>query len=115
MKKTCSFIFLCFACLLIGCQKKTGAADHIKVVLKKYSFDPSVIHVKSGETVEIEATTLDVQHGFDIPALGVKEPVQPGRTTTFTFVAPAKGEYEIKCGVICGPHHDDMVAKLVVE
>jgi cytochrome c oxidase subunit 2 len=115
MKKTCSFVLLCFVCLLIGCQKKTGQSEHIKVVMKKYSFDPAEIHVKSGAKVVIDATTLDVQHGFDIPALGIKEPVQPGRTTTISFDAPAKGVYEVKCGVICGPHHDDMVAKLIVE
>ena len=115
MKNTCSLVLLCLVCLLIGCQKKTGQAEHIKVVMKKYSFSPSVIRVKSGSRVEIDATTLDVQHGFDIPALGIKEPVQPGRTTTISFVAPAKGVYQVKCGVICGPHHDDMVAKLVVQ
>jgi cytochrome c oxidase subunit 2 len=115
MQRTFSFFLLCLVCLLAGCSKKGGATDHIKVVMKKYSFEPAVIHVKSGSNVELEITTADVQHGFDIPELGIKEPVQPGKTTTVTFVAPAKGEYKVVCGIICGPHHEDMVAKLVVD
>ncbi len=84
-------------------------------MMKKYSIEPAVIHVKTGSNVELEVTAADVQHGFDVPELGIKEPVQPGKTASISFVAPAKGEYKVSCGVICGPHHDDMVAKLVVE
>jgi len=65
--------------------------------------------------VALDVTSADVQHGLDIPELGIKRPVQPGVTTTITFTAPARGEYRIACGVICGPHHEDMTARLVVE
>ena len=83
--------------------------------MKKYAIDPAIIHVKSGEKIELNVTTSDVQHGLDIPDLDIKEPVQPGRTTRIYFTAPVKGEYRVACGIICGPHHDDMVGKLVVE
>lgn len=101
--------------VLWGCQKKIPADEHIRVVMKKYTIDPPVIRVKAGERIELEVTAADVQHGFDVPALGIKEPVQPGKTTTIDFTAPARGEYRVVCGVICGPHHDDMTGKLVVE
>ena len=83
--------------------------------MKKYSIDPQEIRVQSGKRIELDVTTADVQHGLDIPALGIKEPVQPGQTTVVSFTAPAPGEYGVRCGVLCGPHHDDMVAKLVVQ
>jgi len=83
--------------------------------MKKYIITPDVIRVKSGQRVELDVTTADVQHGLDIPALSIKQPVQPGHTTTIYFTAPGKGEYAMACGVICGPHHDDMVGKLLVE
>jgi cytochrome c oxidase subunit II len=83
--------------------------------MKMYAIEPAVIRVKSGEIVELEVSTADVQHGFDVAQLGIREPVQPGRPSVFAFQAPAKGEYQITCGVLCGPHHDDMKAKLVVE
>lgn len=98
-----------------GCRPEPPADERISVVMKKYSITPTEIHVHSGKKVELDVTTADVQHGLDIADIGVKEPVQPGRTTVIRFTAPAKGEYHVSCGVLCGPHHDDMTAKLVVE
>ncbi|HEY6309052.1 MAG TPA: cupredoxin domain-containing protein [Candidatus Angelobacter sp.] len=115
MNRIVLLLLLSFLPLLSGCQKKIPADEHIRVTMKKYVIEPSVIHVKSGDIVELEISAADVQHGLDIPALGIKAPVQPGKETIVTFKAPAKGEYAMACGVICGPHHDDMVGKLVVE
>ena len=115
MNRNVYLVLLSFLFLVSGCQKKIPADEHIRVTMKKYSIEPSLIRVKSGEIVELEIIAVDVQHGLDIPDLGIKNPVQPGRPATVTFKAPAKGEYRIACGVICGPHHEDMVGKLVVE
>jgi heme/copper-type cytochrome/quinol oxidase subunit 2 len=100
--------------LITGCSRPTPQ-EHIKVVMKKYQIDPGVIRVKSGEIVELDLSTPDVEHGFEVQQLGIKEAVQPGRPASFVFKAPAKGEYQVTCGVLCGPHHDDMQAKLIVE
>ncbi len=113
-------IFLCvllsFCAIISGCEKKDASgAPRIKVVMKKYSIDPAIIRVKAGVTTELEVSTPDVQHGFDVPLLSIKEPVRPGPPTIVTLKAPAKGEYPVVCGIICGPHHDDMTGKLVVE
>jgi len=108
------FLNILLCSFIPGCSRPKPT-EHINVVMKKYQIEPAVIKVKSGETVEFEVSTTDVQHGFDIPDLGVKQPVQPGKASVFTFKAPAKGEYQIVCGIICGPRHDDMKAKLVVE
>lgn len=117
--KQFAVIFLMFWGLgvLSGCNdsQETGPREYISVVMKKYSIEPAIIKIKSGANVDLEVTTADVQHGFDVPQLGIKEPVQPGKPTHVKFKAPAKGEYQVTCGIICGPHHDDMEAKLVVE
>ena len=115
MKRNAILFLISFLSLLWGCQKKKPADVRIQVVMKKYAIEPTVIHVKSGQMVELTVTTSDVQHGFDVPALGIKEPVQPGRTTSIFFTAPAPGEYKVACGILCGPHHEDMAGKLVVE
>jgi cytochrome c oxidase subunit II len=115
MNKISFAVLLSFLLLALGCQHKSAPAEHINVVMKKYTITPSEIRVKSGQPVELDVTTADVQHGFDVPALGIKEPVQPGKTTTISFTPSQKGEFEVQCGIICGPHHDDMTAKLVVE
>jgi cytochrome c oxidase subunit 2 len=101
--------------LASGCQKKNPADEHFQITMRRYAIEPSIIRVRSGETVELQITTTDVQHSLDIPELGIKAPVQPGHITTVTFKAPAHGEYTMSCGVICGPHHDDMTGKLMVE
>jgi cytochrome c oxidase subunit II len=103
--------------LALGCrnQPKSAADAHIQVVMKKYTIEPAVIQVKANQVTELEISTADVQHGFDVPGLSIKEPVRSGQPATVTLNHPPKGEYKVVCGIICGPHHDDMVAKLVVE
>lgn len=116
MNRTCLLILLCFLIPAAGCQKQSNpAAERIKIVMKKYSIEPAVIHVKAGQITELEVSTADVQHGFDVPGLKIKEPVRPGQPAVITLKSPPKGEYNVVCGIICGPHHDDMAAKLVVE
>jgi cytochrome c oxidase subunit 2 len=117
MKKNTALclLMLPFFMLAAGCHQYGSSAPRIKVVMKKYAIEPAEIHVKAGQTTELEITTPDVQHGFDVPGLSIKEPVRPGQTAIVTLKNPPKGEYKIVCGIICGPHHDDMVAKLVVE
>jgi len=115
MKRKAIPVFLSLFFALVGCQKKPVADVHIRLVMKKYAIDPPLIRVKPGEVVALDVTTDDVQHGLDIRQLNIHEPVQPGKTTTIVFTAPAKGEYTLACGVICGPHHDDMKGKLIVE
>ena len=116
MKPTFFFVFLSFLVIISGCKNQgTSGAPRIKVVMKKYKFEPAVIRVKAGVTTDLEVSTADVQHGFDVPALGIKQPVQPGESVIVTLKTPAKGEYAVVCGIICGPHHDDMTAKVLVE
>lgn len=118
MKTTYFFGFillLSFLFVASGCQKNQEPAQHIAVVMKKYSIEPSVIRLKAGQPVALDVSTADVQHGFDVPDLGIKEPVQPGRPASIRFTPKNKGEYKVTCGIICGPHHEEMTAKLIVE
>ena len=116
-KRLLPLFALTLAILAVGCrnQPKSAADVHIQVVMKKYSIEPAVIHVKANQITELEISSADVQHGFDVPGLHIKEPVRSGQPATVTLKNPPKGEYKVECGIICGPHHDDMVAKLVVE
>ena len=112
-----AFLALSFAMFAVGCQShpKSTADAHVNVVMRKYAIEPAVIHVKAGQVTELDVSTADVQHGFDVPGLGIKEPVRSGQPAVITLKNPAKGEYKVVCGIICGPHHEDMQAKLVVE
>ncbi|MGH9531762.1 MAG: cupredoxin domain-containing protein [Terriglobales bacterium] len=103
-------------CLLAGCSTFSGREPvRIQVKLKKYSFDPAVIRVKQGDMVELEISTADVQHGFAIPDLDIREPVPRGHTATVRFRAEQKGQFKIRCSILCGPGHDGMQGTLIVE
>ena len=98
-----------------GCARAAKAARPVTVSMKKYTIVPAEIHIKEGETIEFHVSSSDVQHGFDVPELGIKESVQPDRPAVFTYTADRKGQFEIKCSILCGAGHDRMRAKLVVE
>jgi heme/copper-type cytochrome/quinol oxidase subunit 2 len=85
-----------------------------------------VITLKAGEKVVLRITSHfggekardDAVHSFTVKALN--DPKWDIRlyegTKDYKLVAPARaGEYEIECTVKCGPGHDDMKAKLIVQ
>jgi cytochrome c oxidase subunit 2 len=83
--------------------------------MKKYAVIPAEIRVRQGEAVVLEVSTPDVQHGFDVPELGVKESIQPGKPARFAIPTDRKGKFEVECGIICGSRHDEMRGAIIVE
>lgn len=71
-----------------------------------------------GEQVQINVTSTDVIHSFNIPALGVRLDAIPGRTNLFSFTVPSNAAvgtaYTIQCTEFCGQYHGTMRAYLVV-
>lgn len=64
--------------------------------------------------VKLELHSLDVIHGFFIPAFRIKQDVVPGRVNYTWFVPTQLGSFDIECTVICGVSHALMLAKAVV-
>ena len=95
-------------------QAPVASTVHFDIVAAKYSFTPSRLDVKKGDTVEITLTSSDVKHGFGIPAFNIDENVAPGEMKTFSFVADKVGEFPFSCNVYCGSGHGDMDGVLVV-
>jgi|HubBroStandDraft_1064217.scaffolds.fasta_scaffold79384_2 cytochrome c oxidase subunit 2 len=85
-----------------------------QVVMKKWAILPSRIEVPQGKEIELIVTSSDVEHGIAIPGLGIREPVQPGRTTVVRFRAKAAGTYPMKCSILCGRGHDQMTGQIVI-
>jgi len=83
--------------------------------MKKFAITPAEIRIRQGEAVQFEVLTEDVQHGFTVEDLGIREPVNPGKPAVFTFVAERKGTFLVECSILCGSGHDDMQARLIVE
>ena len=51
---------VCFGCS----QRQKPMPVRVKITAHKYAFEPSVIHVRQGDEVELEISTSDVQHGL---------------------------------------------------
>ena len=108
-------LLLLLVCLLLVACGKHQPDVKINVTMKKYSIEPAEIRVKQGQTVELTVSTQDVQHGFYVPDLGIKEPIQKGKPAVIVFEAKKAGTYPVQCSIICGPGHDDMRGSIVVE
>jgi cytochrome c oxidase subunit II len=64
--------------------------------------------------VKLELRSLDVIHGFFIPAFRIKQDVVPGKENYTWFVPTQLGSFDIECTVICGTSHANMLGKAVV-
>jgi len=87
----------------------------IKMVAKKWQFEPNIIQVKMGEKIRLKIKSVDVAHGFSLPQFGVDQQLTPQQETTIEFVADKKGEFPFFCSVYCGAGHSEMTGKLIVE
>ncbi|MBP6859847.1 MAG: cupredoxin domain-containing protein [Candidatus Magasanikbacteria bacterium] len=85
------------------------------VTAKQWSFSPSTIKVKKGDTVVLKVTSVDVAHGLMLPSFNIKETLEPGKTKTIEFAADKAGTFTFSCSVACGAGHKAMTGTLVVE
>ncbi len=91
-----------------------GAEQVIRLTAKKFEYTPNEITLKKGVPVVLEITSLDRDHGFKVPELGVRADVKPGETTRVSIVPDRTGRFEFRCDVFCGSGHEDMAGEIVV-
>jgi cytochrome c oxidase subunit II len=70
--------------------------------------------VPLGKPVKLNITSIDVLHGFSLPAFRVKVDAVPKMKTYAWFLPDKVGDYDIMCTVYCGTDHAHMTAKLRV-
>ncbi|HEV2276924.1 MAG TPA: cupredoxin domain-containing protein [Acidobacteriaceae bacterium] len=113
-------IVLTLLLLLSGCTRTptySGPPNTvIKVVMKKWAIEPARIVVPQGARVELIVSTADVEHGLGVRGLGINEPVQPGQPpAVIRFLAQTPGTYPMRCSILCGKGHKDMLGEIVIE
>jgi cytochrome c oxidase subunit 2 len=64
--------------------------------------------------VEFRLTSKDVIHSFYLPNARNKVDAMPGRISRMWFEATKTGRYDIGCAEMCGTHHYQMKARLVI-
>ena len=82
--------------------------------MKRWEIDPARVEVPEGARVELVVTSMDIEHGIDVPGLGINEPVQPEHPAVIRFLAQTPGTYPMRCSVLCGRGHNQMVGEIVI-
>ena len=91
------------------------AVKEFTVIGKNYSFAPSTLSVKKGDTVKIIFKNVDGFHDWRIDEFQAgTQRIQAGQDDTITFVADKTGQFEFYCSV--GSHRSmGMRGTLTVE
>ncbi len=93
----------------------SGAGEAVvRITARRFEFQPSEIVLKKGVPTTLEITSLDRDHGFKVPALGVRADIKPGATTRVRLVPDRTGRFAFRCDVFCGSGHEDMEGEIVV-
>lgn len=99
-------------------------AVHVKVTAQQWLFTydytdygtpSSVLYLPVNQPVQFTVVSLDVQHSFWIPELGVKADAVPGETNSFVTTPTKIGHYTVRCMELCGVLHAYMNTPVVVE
>lgn len=103
--------------LALSRAQERAPERRVAVVAERFSFVPSRIKVKRGETVVFVLTSEDTYHGFRIRELNVNVLIPPQgkgeKKVTVTFAKA--GEFVFECSRACGAGHNGMRGLIVVE
>jgi cytochrome c oxidase subunit 2 len=109
------FLLGCLPAAIAPSAPAEDAGQTIAIHAKRFSFTPSEITVKKGETVKLVLTSDDVTHALVVPDLGIRQEVSKGHPETVTFVASKAGDFHGMCGHFCGSGHGHMTFMVHVK
>jgi len=103
-------------------KKVPPGAMPIKVIARQWSWlfqyengtQDTELRVPVGKPVKLVMNSLDVIHGFYIPAFRIKQDVVPGMTNYLWFQPTEVGTFDVLCSQYCGLEHSHMLTKIVV-
>jgi len=93
-------------------------AMHIKAIGKmwKWTFEypgnkqSDTLFLPINKSVRVDLVSLDVIHGFFVPAFRIKEDVVPGKKNYSWFIPGELGDFDLFCSAYCGVSHSYMSA-----
>ena len=69
----------------------------------------SKLYIPVGRPIQVNIESVDVLHGFYMPAFRIKRDAVPGMKNHVWFVATNPGSYDIFCSEYCGTAHSAMI------
>lgn len=82
----------------------------LKITMTNFEFDKSEYRVKAGTLYKVKLTNKLGVHGVKVNGVDLSNDTPEA---DITFDTP--GEYEIKCEIMCGQGHGNMISKIIVE
>ena len=95
-----------------NCTK--GPNCHTVKIIGQTTQAPTMI-VPTGTSVAITLESLDVLHGFYVPAFNFSRYASPGYSTNFNFNVLRSGTYRGQCTQLCGLYHSLMFFNVKAE
>jgi len=92
-----------------------GEPRVIEMMARRFTYEPNEIELKAGERVVIAIRSLDFVHGMNIPDLGLRLDLVPGRVTRLELQPKAPGVIDFLCDNFCGEGHERMHGRFVVR
>lgn len=90
----------------------TSGVPKLTLVATNFQFDQPEYTVTKGEKMKVSLSIKEGIHEVAIPELNVKlDKANPSQEITFD----KPGTFTIECVLACGPGHDGMKSKLVVQ
>lgn len=87
------------------------AENELRITATNWAFDQEEYTVEQGETMTLTLHNAEGKHTALIEGLDVE--LMEGQPVEVTFDQP--GTYTIRCNLLCGPGHAEMVSTLIVK
>jgi cytochrome c oxidase subunit II len=87
----------------------------IEIVAQRFKYEPAEIPLKVGERVVLAIRSLDFIHGFNIPDLGIRTDLVPGKITKVELQPKAAGIIDFLCDNFCGDGHEGMHGRFIIS
>jgi len=103
------------ALLRTGVAQDGGEPRVIEMVARRFVYEPNEIPLKVGERVVIAIRSLDFVHGMNVPDLGKRLDLVPGRVTKLELHPQKPGVIDFVCDNFCGDGHEEMHGRFIVS
>ena len=92
-----------------------AAGRTIEIEARRFQFIPAEIKIKRGDAVTLAIRAVDFSHGFNLPDLGIRVDLAPGKTINLRLQPTQAGRFAFLCDNFCGEKHEEMSGMLIVE
>jgi len=89
---------------------EAAASEEVVIKASNWKFDQAEYALPKDTPVKLTLENVSGAHGIEIVGQDIN--IRGNKSEVVTLPA---GTYEIKCSIMCGTGHGDMVAKLVVS